>query len=82
MNLAQFEAGGFAEVELPVAVGVELASGREAWTTSQLQAEFEVQGFSMGFVVVKRKSDGQIGSMQFTGSPRWYYGWQEHHDGS
>ena len=49
----------------------------KTWTTEQLRAEFDVLGFSMGFVVLKRKADGQVGSMQFDHAPRVYYGWTE-----
>ena len=42
------------------------------WTTSELQEDFTVTGFSMNMVVVKRKSDGEVGSMAFYHSPRPY----------
>jgi hypothetical protein len=50
---------------------------RTQWNTQQLQEDFEVLGFSMGFVVVKRKSDGVVGSMTFArvGDERIYSGW-------
>jgi hypothetical protein len=48
------------------------------WTTGQLQAEFEVLEFSAPFVVVRRKSDQVLGSMEFTHSPRVYFGWSPH----
>lgn len=44
----------------------------QTWTTEQLRKEFEVKGFSMGFVVVRRKADDVIGSMTFGGQPRLY----------
>lgn len=50
---------------------------RTTWTTAELQEDFTVMGFSMGYVVVRRKSDGVVGSLQFDHSPRVYYGWQE-----
>jgi hypothetical protein len=52
---------------------------RTQWNTQQLQEDFEVLGFSMGFVVVKRKSDGAVGSMTFerVGDQRIYSGWVE-----
>jgi len=50
----------------------------KTWTTEELQKEFEVIGFSMGYVVVKRLSDGQLGSMDFDHSPRIYYSFKEH----
>ena len=39
------------------------------WTTAEMQADFEVIGFAAPFVVIKRRSDGQLGSLEFTHSP-------------
>jgi hypothetical protein len=50
----------------------------QTWTTGQLLEEFDVLEFSAPYVVVSRKSDGQLGSLEFTHSPRVYFGWQEH----
>lgn len=50
------------------------------WDTAALQRDFEVEGFSAPFVVVRRKSDGQRGSLEFTHNPRYYFGFQPHHD--
>ena len=47
------------------------------WTTDELTRDFEVIGFSAPFVVVKRRSDGVKGSLQFDHSPRKYYNWIE-----
>jgi hypothetical protein len=47
---------------------------KKEWDTKELQAEFEVIGFRAPFVVVKRRSDGAVGSMQFDHAPRRYYG--------
>jgi hypothetical protein len=46
------------------------------WTTDELRAEFEVIGYAAPFVVVQRRSDGQRGSLEFTHSPRVYFGWR------
>ena len=46
------------------------------WTTAEMQAEFEVIGYAAPFVVVQRRSDGQRGSLEFTHSPRVYFGWR------
>jgi hypothetical protein len=43
------------------------------WTTEELQRDFTVHGFSMGYVVVTRKSDGVKGSLYFNHHPRVYY---------
>jgi len=48
------------------------------WTTAQLQEEYSVVAFQAPFVVVRRKSDGQLGSLEFTHSPRVYFGWKAH----
>lgn len=45
----------------------------QVWDTTQLQADFDVIGFQAPFVVVSRKSDGKVGSLQFTHMPRWYH---------
>jgi hypothetical protein len=38
----------------------------ETWTTDELREEFTVKGFSMCICVVERKSDGKVGSLDFT----------------
>lgn len=53
------------------------ANQDQTWDTAQLQQDFEVLGFMAPFVVVRRKTDGVKGSLQFTHSPRTYFGWQE-----
>lgn len=45
----------------------------QVWNTSELTAEFDVQGFMAPLVVVRRKSDGQVGSLEFQHSPRFYF---------
>lgn len=51
---------------------LEAEHGR-VWTIAELREEFTVTGFAAPFVVVKRKSDGQVGSMEFTHMPRFYF---------
>jgi hypothetical protein len=48
-----------------------------AWNTAELQRDFEVFDFLAPFVMVKRKSDGKVGTLEFTHSPRVYFNWQE-----
>lgn len=48
----------------------------QVWDTSQLQEDFEVLGFLAPYVVVRRRADGQKGSLLFQHSPRLYYGFQ------
>ena len=51
---------------------LEQIHGR-VWDTSELQQDFSVEGFLAPFVVVRRKSDGQRGSLLFQHSPRLYH---------
>lgn len=50
--------------------------GDPTWDTAELQRDFEVIGFQAPFVVVKRKSDGVMGSLQFRHAPRVYFDFQ------
>ena len=50
----------------------------QVWDTGQLSEDFEVLGFMAPLVVVRRKSDGQKGSLCFQGSPRFYFGFEPH----
>jgi hypothetical protein len=50
------------------------------WDTTALQRDFTVEGFAAPFVVVRRKSDGQRGTLEFTHSPRYYFDFQPHHE--
>lgn len=45
------------------------------WNTDELRRDFKVINFSAPFVVVRRRSNGVIGSLEFTHSPRVYFGW-------
>jgi hypothetical protein len=44
------------------------------WDTKQLQVDFEVLAFAAPFVVVRRRSDGVKGTLQFNHRPRIYWG--------
>lgn len=50
----------------------------QVWNTNELSGDFEVTGFMAPFVVVRRKSDGQMGSLEFQHSPRFYFGFSSH----
>ena len=49
----------------------------QTWTTGQLSEDFDVIGFAAPFVVVRRKLDGRKGTLEFTHSPRVYFGFKE-----
>jgi hypothetical protein len=46
------------------------------WSPEELSRDFEVAGFLAPFVIVRRKSDGLVGTLEFTHSPRVYFGFQ------
>jgi hypothetical protein len=56
-------------------------SGREAleatygqiWNTEELGRDFEVIGFAAPLVVVRRRADGRLGSLEFQHHPRFYF---------
>ena len=50
----------------------------QVWNTEELTRDFEVLGFAAPLVVVRRRADGKKGSLCFTHSPRFYFGWDEH----
>ena len=45
----------------------------EAWDTDELGRDFEVKGFLAPFVIVRRRSDGVLGSLIFQHNPRFYF---------
>lgn len=49
----------------------------QVWDTTELSRDFDVLGFGAPFVVVKRKSDGKMGSLTFQHYPRFYYNFME-----
>jgi len=49
----------------------------QVWDTDELGRDFEVTGFMAPFVVVKRKADGIVGSLEFQHHPRFYYNFKE-----
>lgn len=57
-----------AEIDLELDEGPKLDA-------EQLQRDFEVKGFATPFVVVRRKSDGQLGTLEYLSWPRTYFGW-------
>lgn len=49
----------------------------QVWSASELANEFAVVGFAAPFVVVKRKTDNQLGSLLFQHHPRYYFAFQK-----
>jgi hypothetical protein len=48
----------------------------QVWDTAELARDFVVTGFMAPFVIVRRKSDGQLGSLEFQHNPRFYFNFQ------
>lgn len=45
----------------------------DSMTTAEMQEQYEVLGFAAYMCMVKRKSDGVVGTLAFDHSPRFYY---------
>ena len=56
----------------PVRTALEQKHG-QVWNTEELQDDYTVRQFAAPLVVVERKSDGVIGSLEFQHMPRFYY---------
>ncbi len=52
------------------------AKYRQVWDTRELARDFVVVGFAAPYVVVRRKSDGVVGSLEFQHLPRLYFNFQ------
>jgi hypothetical protein len=48
----------------------------QVWDTGELARDFIITGFMAPLVVVRRKSDGVQGSLEFQHSPRLYFNFQ------
>jgi len=55
----------------------DLEQASQRWSPQELTEEFIVQGFLAPFVVVTRKADGKVGTLEFTHHPRWYFNFKE-----
>ncbi len=56
---------------------LEAAHG-QIWDTRQLGEDFIVEGFLAPYVVVRRRSDGQQGSLLFQHNPRFFFCFEPH----
>lgn len=50
----------------------------QVWSTDELSHDFDVIGFLAPLVVVRRKSDGKKGSLEFQHNPRLYFAFKPH----
>jgi hypothetical protein len=49
----------------------------QVWDLRELAAQFVLIGFAAPYVIVRRKADGAVGSLEFQHQPRFYFNWQE-----
>ncbi len=49
------------------------AAHGDVWDTDGLRRDYEVIGFAAPFVVVRRRADGVVGSLEFQHDPRLYF---------
>lgn len=54
---------------------LEARYGR-VWSPDELACDFEVIGFAAPYVVVRRRSDGALGSLEFQHHPRFYFNFE------
>jgi len=52
----------------------------QVWDTQELGRDFRVEGFLAPFVIVRRKSDGQRGSLMFQHDPRLYFSFEPYEE--
>lgn len=50
---------------------------KRRYDTESLQRNFTVIAFQAPYVIVRRKLDDKLGSLEFEHSPRVYFNWQE-----
>jgi hypothetical protein len=49
----------------------------QVWDPEDLARDFEVIGFATPYVIVRRKIDGTMGSLEFQHHPRFYFNFQQ-----
>lgn len=57
---------------------LEIEHGR-IWDTTELTQDFQVKALAAPFVMVRRRSDGRLGSLLFQLHPRFYYAFKENY---
>jgi hypothetical protein len=56
---------------------IDAAAATELLDTDQMSALYIVRAFMAPFAIVQRKSDGKMGTLEFTHSPRRYFNFVE-----
>lgn len=55
-------------------------SDGQVWNTQELAKDFTIVAFAAPLVVVKTKSNQELGSLLFQHQPRLYWDYKPHHD--
>lgn len=64
--------------KMPAELMLARSRGEKVWSVEEFSEEFETLGFAAPLVAVRRKSDGEKGTLCFANEPRQYFGWQAH----
>jgi len=65
---------------MPHLLRMAIEQGQQVWDTTEMREMFDVTGFLAPFVVVRRKSDGVVGTLEFAHTPRYYWGFTPDQD--
>ncbi len=60
------------QLDADIREGLEKRYGK-VWSTNEMTEDFTCIGFMAPYVVVRRKSDGVKGSLEFQHQPRFYF---------
>ena len=50
----------------------------QVWNAEELARDFVVTAIIGSSVVVRRKNDDAVGSLEYQNEPRFYFGWKPH----
>ncbi len=62
--------------QMPAEIAEAVKRGEPVWTTDEMERDFDPLGFAAPFMVVRQKADNIRGTLQFTGTPRYYFAWR------
>ncbi len=65
---------------MPHLLRMAIENGEQVWDTTEMRRDFDVTGFLAPFVVVRRKADGVVGTLEFAHTPRYYWGFTRDQD--
>lgn len=65
---------------MPHLLRMAIEQGQQVWDTAEMRRDFDVIGFAAPFVVVRRKRDQVVGSLEFAHLPRYYWGFTPDQD--